>query len=234
MNWNKGASPPSATALKFPENQSLKMRNLINTNDLEGIEQALSANPALANEGIPYDERNTTKAHPLHRICDGVFSGSCTDEEAVRIARLFLAYGANVDGNGLIEKQDTPLLAASSLHADQVALLYIENGASIHHPGGHGGTALHWAAWCGRPAVVSRLIQEGAEINRRCLDFKATPLFWAVQGLKKGGNQNPSASVECVDLLLRAGADKTIPNGAGKTVFDLLAEDDADLKNRLQ
>jgi hypothetical protein len=49
---------------------------IINSNDYKGIQQALSANPGLANEGIPYDERNTAKAHPLHRIADGFLPAS--------------------------------------------------------------------------------------------------------------------------------------------------------------
>ncbi|RRA98779.1 ankyrin repeat domain-containing protein [Larkinella rosea] len=210
------------------------MRRLINNNDLDGIRQALSANPELANEGLPYDAQNPTKAHPLHRICDGVFAGYYTDEEAVEIATLFLEYGARVDGNGLVEKQDSPLVAAASLHADQVAILYLENGATINHPGCHGGTALHWAAWCGRPKLVNKLLEAGAEINRRCIDFNATPLFWAVHGLKHGGTTHLPDCLECVTLLRQSGADKTIPNGDGTTVFDLLTDNDGELKEALR
>ncbi len=122
------------------------MNELINNKDFKGIKQALSNNPNLANEDIPYDDVNIAKAHPLHRICDGVFSEKYTDEEAVKIAKIFLEYGANINGNKLTEKQDTPLIAAASLHADQVAIFYIEKGANINHTGCHGGTALHWAA----------------------------------------------------------------------------------------
>src|SRR5205085_7091612 len=118
------------------------IKSLIDSKDYEGLRVVLSDNPRLANEGIPYDEVNTTTAPPLHRICDGVFSKKFTDDEAVEMARIFLKYGANINGSVLIEKQDTPLVAAASLNADQVALLYIENGADIHHAGCHGGTAL--------------------------------------------------------------------------------------------
>ena len=209
------------------------MKKLIDNKDYKGIKQALSNNPNLANEGIPYDEMNTTKAHPLHRICDGVFSKKYTDEEAVKMAMLFLEFGANINGNKLTEKQDTPLIAASSLHADQVAIFYIEKGANISHAGCHGGTALHWAAWCGRDKVVRRLIQEGAEINKRCIDFKATPLFWAVHGLKKGDKNNMHNHLECVKILIQSGEDKNIPNGEGKTVLDLLTDEDLELKEQL-
>jgi len=206
------------------------MRELIFTKDLHGIKLALSNNPDLANEGIPYDHIDTTKAHPLHRICDGVFTNIYTDEEAVEIASIFMEFGANVNGNEMKEKKDTPLIAAASLHADQVAILYIENGANIDHPGCHGGTALHWAAWCGRDKVVTRLIKEGADLNRRCIDFKASPLFWAVHGLKHGDKNDMHRHFECIKQLIQSGADKDIPNTEGKTVFDLLNEDDLELR----
>jgi ankyrin repeat protein len=202
------------------------MREFIINKDYEGIRQALSDNPSIANEGIPYDKVNTVKAHPLHRICDTVFTGKITDEEGVKIAKLFLEYGASVNGNELIEKRDTPLIAAASLHADKVAIFYIENGANIHHAGTHGGTALHWAAWCGRDKVVGRLIQEGAEINKRCIDFESTPLFWTVHGLNRNNMPDYQA---CIKLLIEAGADKSIPNSGGKTVFDLLNNEDLEL-----
>jgi ankyrin repeat protein len=209
------------------------MKNLIDAKDYEGIRQALLKNPDLANEGIPYDDMNPAKAHPLHRICDGVFTNKYTDEEAVTIAKIFLESGAEVDGGRLKENQDTPLVAAASLHADKVGLLFIGNGADIHHAGCHGGTALHWAAWGGRNMLVQKLVQEGAEINRKCIDYKATPLFWAVHGLKNGNQNQLINYLVCVKILVQAGADKYIPNADGKTVFDLLNDTDLDLKKEL-
>lgn len=210
------------------------MKQLITNKDYEGIRKALAENPSLANEGIPYDEENPTKAHPLHRICDGVFSHTYTDEEAVEMARIFLQYGARIDGDGLVEKQDTPLLAAASLHAEKVGILYIENGANIHHAGCHGGTALHWAAWVGRDKLVERLIREKADIEQRCIDFKGTPLLWAVHGFKHGGPENRYHQVECVRLLLAAGADKTTANADGTTLLNFLDEQDTELRDLLK
>lgn len=210
------------------------MKQLIDNKDYKGIEEALAAHPNLANEGIPFDEANPTKAHPLHRICDGVFAGQYNEEEALKMAKLFLAHGADVNGGELIEKKDTPLVAASSLHADELALFYIANGANIQHAGCSGGTALHWAAWCGRPKVVEKLIEAGAPINKKCIDFEATPLFWAIHGLKNGGTDSLKDTSECVSLLLRAGADQTIPNINGYTVFDMLYESDTALRGLLK
>jgi len=59
------------------------IKTLINTKDYQGLREALSTHPELANEGIPCDEVIKTLAHPLHRICDGVFTGKYTDNEAV-------------------------------------------------------------------------------------------------------------------------------------------------------
>ncbi len=204
------------------------MKELITNKDYEGIRKALSQDPSLANEGIPFDETNTTKAHPLHRICDGVFSHSYADEEAVEMAKIFLEYGANVNGNGPTEKMDTPLTAAASLHAAKTGILYIENGADIHHAGCHGGTALHWAAWTGNDQLVNRLLAEGAAINKRCIDFMGTPLLWAIHGFKHGGPENRGNQLECARLLIAAGADKTIPNIDGDTPFQFLNEEDAE------
>lgn len=209
------------------------IRELIHKKDFEGLRNILSQNHNLANEGLPYDEANTIKAHPLHRICDGVFAGLYTDEDGVEMAKIFLEYGADINGGEMIVKKDTPLLAASSLNADKVAVFYIEQGADIQHSGCHGGTALHWAVWCGRPRVVERLLQANAELNKLCIDFKSTPLFWAVHGLKSGDKKDIRGHLECVRILLDAGGDKSIPNADGKTVYDLVEEEDLELKQLL-
>lgn len=209
---------------------AVSIKKLIDTKDYEGLRQALSTNSTLANAGIPYDGVNTSKAHPLHRVCDGVFSNKYSDEEAVEMATIFLDYGANINGGELVEKHDTPLIAAASLSADKVGLLYIEQGAEINHPGCHGGTALHWAAWCGRPVIVRKLVKMGAPINKRCIDFKSTPLFWAIHGYESGGGKRLQDYLECVKILLDAGANKSIPNKEGMTVFDLLTDLDNELK----
>ena len=44
------------------------------------------------------------------------FVKKISDEEAIEIAKIFLEYGANIDGDKAAGK-DTPLIAAASLHA---------------------------------------------------------------------------------------------------------------------
>lgn len=207
------------------------MKELIENFDLPNIRKALSANPSLSNRGIPLCETDLREAHPLHRLCDAVFAGGITDEDAVSIAETLLEYGADVNGFGFIEKEDTPLIAAASLYAERVGILYVDHGANIHHRGCMGGTALHWAAWCGLDKLVARLLAEKPEIDQPCADHQATPIFWAVHGLKIGHVRN---QVECAKLLFRAGADISIPNVDGDGIISMLGEKDSDLLESLE
>lgn len=191
------------------------MKELILQVDLAGIEAALNKAPELANTEIPIEGAGSALAHPLHRICDGVFSGLYSDEQGRQMAEIFLAHGARIEGNKPQFLHDTPLVAAASLHADQVAILCVEAGANLQHQGCHGGTALHWAAWCGRPEVVKKLIEAGAPINLICHEFKSTPLFWAVHGLRSAEGKNLDQYKAIVEMLLEAGADKSVPNFEG-------------------
>ncbi len=136
-----------------------ELKTLIENKDYEGIRRLLASNSNLANEGItiPYDRKCRTKGHPLHRICDAVFAKKITDEEAIEIAKILLEFGANINGAKIKEKQDSPLLAAASLHAENLGIFYIERGADIHYAGSQdGATALHWAAYCGRDKLVEK------------------------------------------------------------------------------
>ena len=204
----------------------MDLNQLISSKDFEGIKKALLSNPALANGGLPYNRENTQMAHPLHRLCDRVHANHLGEEEALAIAGLLLDNGSNVNGGEIQEYRDTPLIAAASLGTDRLGILFIEQGADIHHAGCHGGTALHWASWCGRPILVQRLVQEGAEVNKLCLDFRSTPLFWAIHGYRSNSRINPDAYLECTRLLLRAGSDKSIPNIDGLTILNLLESGD--------
>jgi uncharacterized protein len=205
----------------------MDIRLLISQADSTGLKVALAKDPSLANQPIALLD-NDAVAHPLHRICDGVFSKRYTEDQAFQMAKIFLAAGADVNGVELINKKDSPLVAAASLHADQLALLYIEHSAALGHPGCHGGTALHWAAWCGRDVVVRRLLEFPVDINRKCIDFKSTPLFWAVHGHKFGGEDNRHHQAECVRLLLSHGANPAIPNFEGYLPKQLLGEADSE------
>lgn len=195
--------------------------------DLHAIDRSLEENSLLAHAGITL-KNNSQPEHPLHRICDGVSNGDYPDEKAVEIAKVFVRHGAKVNG-AYIPGKDSPLTAACSLRADKVALYYLSLGADINHQGCHGGTALHWAAWCGRDIIVERLLQLSPQINQRCIDFKSTPLFWALHGYRFGRAENLRHQVNCARLLLNHGADPTIPNFEGYTPKQLIREVDTEL-----
>jgi uncharacterized protein len=208
--------------------------NLIYTKDHEGLGKALATNPNLANEGVGLATEENVKAHPLHRLGDAFFDKKLTEDEAIAFAKIFLAFGANINGVDLAENQDSPLTAAVSFYAENLALFYIAQGADIHHKGCHGGTALHWAAWCGSKVVLQKLLDLGANVNQLCSNFKSTPLLWAVHGIRFGGEQNQNQQEECIKLLLAHGADKAILNIEGYLPVQFLNEEQEELKALLR
>ncbi len=201
----------------------------IENKDYQGIRKALEENPGLANEGVSLSRDDTRKAHPLHRICDAVFSKKITDEEAIEIAKIFLHFGANINGDKL-DGRDTPLLAAASLHAEQLGIFYIDNGADVHYISGNDGeTALHWAAYCGRDKLVERLIQAEAGINLHDRSYNGTPVDWAVHALMKNDLSNLYHQQACVKLLFEAGADVSSLDAATIKYLHGVAKDGAEL-----
>lgn len=201
----------------------MQLAEIIFTGDIDRLRDALRISPTLANEFIPLPD-NEAKAHPLHRLCDAVFTGMFDESRAVKMANLFLDHGSSLNTSATGE--DSPLTAACSLRCDKLASLYISRGANILHAGCHGGTALHWASWCGRNGIVELLIKSAAPINTLCFDFKSTPLFWSVHGLKFGGKENKFNQEICAELLINAGADPAIPNFEGYKPIDLLDKND--------
>jgi len=185
-----------------------RVKILIENNDAYGLNKLLFDNPNMANRGItiPFDSTCKLKAHPLHRLCDAVFSGKITELEAIKLAQVFLENGADIDGYKGID-DGSPLLAAASLHAEQVGIFYIDNGADVHYTNKNdGASALHWAAFCGRDKLVERLIKAGAEINKADKEFNSTPLGWAIHSLQSNDIGNKHNQLKCIKQLLINGA----------------------------
>jgi uncharacterized protein len=211
----------------------MSVRDLIFNGRVTQLEQLLNSDPGVVNEHVSLPESSAV-AHPLHRVCDAVFNGNYPEATGLEIAKVFLKNGASVNPI-LPQGQDSPLTAACSLRCDDIALLYIDHGADIHHRGCHGGTSLHWAAWCGRDVVVKKLLAMKPEIiNLLCTDFKSTPLFWATHGYKFGGKDNRHHQVACAAMLLEHGADRTIPNFENYLPEQILGENDQDMKDVFQ
>lgn len=183
------------------------VKKLIEQKNSKGLRQLLIKKPKLANEGItiPYAFFCRTKAHPLHRICDAVFTGKMTNEEAITIAKILLENGANIDGDRI---GGTPLLASASLHAEELGIFYIDNGANINFTDEKdSASALHWAAYCGRDKLVDKLIKSKAILDEPDKTYQCTPLAWAIHCLMSNDKDNHHNQTTCIKLLLQAGAD---------------------------
>jgi hypothetical protein len=211
---------------------------LVVNNNLEGLKAALTAYPELANEGVALrscDKINPGKGHPLHRICDAVFAKKISDIQAIEIAKILLEHGANIDGFMARGDNNTPLIAAASLHAEQLGMFYIESGANIFYaPASDGGTALHWAAYCGRNKLVEKLIEKGANVNQLDTAYQSTPCGWAMHVLESGETGNLHHQLTCIKLLLKAGMDKSLLYPGSLEYLHDLAKTDPGLKTLLQ
>jgi uncharacterized protein len=212
-------------------NQLLK---LISSTDYRQLREALTNNPAFANEGVPLDD-NPAKGHPLHRVCDAVFANKITDEQAIEIAKILLEFGADIDGFKSRGDNNTPLIAASSLNAEQLAIFYIEQGADIlYTPKSDGGTALHWACYCGKDKLAAKLIESGANLNQTDTSYQSTPIGWAIHPLFAGGKHNIHHQLLCVKLLLNAGADQSLVDSRSMQYLRSMAEKDKELEGLIK
>jgi ankyrin repeat protein len=67
-------------------------------------------------------------------------------------------------------------------------------------------TALHWAAFHGNSEMVSELLRHYAPLDAQELEFKGTPVGWALYGSKNGWHRATGDYVGSVEALLAAGA----------------------------
>lgn len=158
--------------------------DLIKRGDAEGVRRALTADASLANRPIRWRLNQQNESGPLHYVSDCVGHGWLTDANADPLAKLLITNGAKIDGDG---RRETPLIGSVSLGAESVSRILIAEGAKLEATSVFGARALHWAAWMGAATTVQLLLARGAEIEARCSEFGATPLFWAVHGYGPDG-----------------------------------------------
>lgn len=215
--------------------KATQLLNLIGNDDYQALRAALTADPSLANAGIPCsDDKPEMKGHPLHRICDAVFAKVITDNQAIEVAKILLKFGAHIDGYKSSGDNNTPLIAASSLHAEKLGIFYIQQGADIFYADNEGATALHWAAFCGRNHLVAALIDAGAKINQQDTTFNSTPIGWAVHTLTSNDTGTLFHQLACVKLLLKAGADQQILDADTVKYLHDAAAGDIELKKLIE
>jgi hypothetical protein len=196
-------------------------RNLIESGDVAGLRAALAAEPARASRTIRWYLNRWNESDPLHFVCDCVGQGWLANGREAEIAAVLIEHGAAVDGSG---GRESPLIAAASLGAPKVATVLIEAGADLERTGLFGARALHWAAWTGEAGIVKQLLARKVEIEARCTEFGATPLFWAVHGCGPQGPTTKNDQLGAARLLIEAGATIETANKHARTARSLAKE----------
>lgn len=192
-------------------------RQLIEHGDAAGVRSALKSDSGLANRMIRWYFNQRNESDPLHYVSDCVGHGWLTNGKEGEIAELMLEHGAALNGT---EGKESPLIASASLGADRVSKLLIEAGAELEATSIFGSRALHWAAWVGTPSTVELLIARGAQIEARCSEFGATPLFWAVHGYGPKGPVEKKDQVGAARILIKAGASVETVNKYGLSALE--------------
>jgi ankyrin repeat protein len=162
---------------------SLRIHAAVKHGDLGKIKALLEANPSMASSK---DDQGDT---PLHQAPNK------------DVAKLLLAYGANVDARD--NRRFTPLHMEVCWCGDKrkdVVELLLANKADVNAKDDLGMTPLHLAMIATSKGVVELLLAHGADVNAKDKDGE-TPMHSAAAGGRK----------DIVELLLRYGADA---NGA--------------------
>jgi ankyrin repeat protein len=193
-------------------------RLLIERGDVDGIRGALESEPALANQTIRWFLNQRNESDPLHYVSDCFGHGWLINGNEGEIAKVLLAYGAAIDGT---ENRESPLIASTSVGAEKVSAALVEAGAALENTSIFGSRALHWAAWIGTPATIELLVAHNADIEARCSEFGATPLFWAVHGYGPDGPKEKKDQVGAAGILIQAGASVDTANRHGVSALEL-------------
>ena len=195
-----------------------EFRVLIERGDVAGVRAALEKDPGLANRTIRWHLNQDNESDPLHYVSDCVSHGWLTNGTDGELAKLLLLHGAKINGT---DGRESPLIAAVSLGAENAAGVLVEAGADLEATSIYGSHALHWAAWTGAPTAVELLVSHGAEIEVKCSEFGATPLFWAVHGYGPNGPNAKTGQVGAARALIAAGAKVDTSNKHGLSALEL-------------
>ena len=189
-----------------------EFRSFLQSGDVDALRAALAIEPARANATIRWHLDRWNESDPLHFVCDAVAHGWLTNGCEGEIAGLLIEHGAHIEGAA---GREPPLIAAASLGAEKVAKVLNDAGADPERTGLFGARALHWAAWTGEAGIVAQLLARDVEIEPRCTEFGATPLFWAVHGYGPHGPRAKKDQVEAARRLIEAGATVETANKQG-------------------
>ena len=150
------------------------------------------------------------------------------DRADVETLRRLLAAGlspdAEYDGTPAVWHGKTPLLTLCIAWHDDAGdrvgcfKLLRDAGANLEATDRLGRTPLHCAATAGKPDLLSLLIQAGVNVEAVDRYANATALHDAASSSERG-------VVDCVELLLAAGADMDARDTSGRRPFDIALTD---------
>ncbi|MBX9830321.1 ankyrin repeat domain-containing protein [Candidatus Babeliales bacterium] len=152
---------------------------------------------------------------PLSDLDQALLNVRSSSKSCVELATNLIAQGANP--NLLLSRMKIMDLFFDGQQMDLLKFVF-ENGGNPTLPDAYGNTPLHFFALGIRSAEYLALALKyvdkyAGSVNLKNADGE-TPLHKAAGNLKK----------ELVELLLKAGADKTLKTKAGKTAYDLACE----------
>ena len=189
-----------------------EFRQIIESGNLQGLKKALATNPELANQSIAWYLNQHNQSDPLHYVSDCVFNGWLEENRAAEMVKLLIENGALIEGT---KGRESPLIAAISLGCESVAKLLIDTGANLETTSVFGARPMHWAASMGLSSTVELLIKKGAKLETKCVDFGASPLFWAVFAFGPNGPNRKTNPIAAAKVLLEAGARIDTTNNQG-------------------
>lgn len=126
-----------------------------------------------------------------------------------QVVKLLLERGADI--NAVSSNRETALARAVGVKQYETVKLLLDRGADIEKSTDGGGPPLIYAAGRDDAVMVKLLLERGAHVNNKD-DEGNTALISAAEN---------NASIETVELLLKAGADRNVKTVQGERPYDI-------------
>jgi ankyrin repeat protein len=203
------------------------LSTLVNMTNMDNLTPLLIASVTHSTETIkalldvganPNVRDSLSRLSPLHNIC----RAQPLNPEIIRV---LINKGAQVDAMDSTGKTPMSYLHDNRIEEEKETLkaieLLVEAGAD---PSvlleGNGMSPMHLACISGFPQLVKKLLQSGAKCD--ALDFShSTPLHYLCSQPDDSNSTQVGAKVECIEILLRAGANTNHLTKSRETAIEL-------------
>ena len=137
----------------------------------------------------------------------------------IPLMQFLLDKGADINNKSRNDK--SPILVVAGTQHINAAKMLIKNGANLNIISGQR-SCLHEAAYWRQPKTLQFFIDQGIDVNSKGF-YNITPLHWAVYPMSVDKIEENKKSVECIQILLNNGANKSNKVN-GKTAADWAEE----------